>query len=41
MLRTPTSVSSDERPFLVADCVAIWLIPNDILLKDLGFYGDL
>ena len=29
-----------ERPFLVADCVAIWLHENDALPSDLGFYCE-
>ena len=32
--------SPDERPFLVADCVAIWLHQDDPLPNDLGFYGE-
>lgn len=31
----------EERPFLVADCVAIWLQQDDPLPNDLGFYGEL
>lgn len=30
----------EERPFLVADCVAIWLHQDDPLPNDLGFYGE-
>lgn len=30
----------EERPFLVADCVAVWLHQDDPLPNDLGFYGE-
>lgn len=33
-------LAAEEKPFLVADCVAIWLHQDDPLPNDLGFYGE-
>lgn len=32
--------AAEEKRFLVADCVAIWLHQDDPLPNDLGFYGE-